>query len=410
MLLDISPLKNNRPFRFLYINAMLCIFAAQIYLVALPFQIYHLTNSTLLVGLLSLCELVPMVLMGLLGGAFADRFDRKKILMLTGLLSAVGSLLLLWNASLAHPHIVPLFLIGFLMSAAGGLGRPAAGALTQAVIGRGNFKAVSSLTSFGYSFTSIVGPALTGLFIAHFGFPCVFIINFCFYIIGIGVLFRLSITHKVEVAAEKMKVMASIRQGLHYAVKSQELMGSYIVDIVAMIFGMPNALFPALAQHLGGASAVGFLYAAPSIGALVITLFSQWTQKVKAYGKAVIISALFWGIFIIFLGLTHSLLLAVIFLACAGAADAVSGIFRQTLWNETIPNHLRGRLAGIEMISYMSGPALGNAEAGLVASAFGVAASVISGGVICVIGVAVCIKYFPKFWKYQADVRSDHMD
>lgn len=168
-----------------------------------------------------------------------------------------------------------------------------------------------------------------------------------------------------------------------------------------MIFGMPMALFPAIAEHFGGASTLGLLYSAPAVGALVISFFSGWVDKVKRHGAAIAIAAMFWGVAIILFGLSHNLWLALFFLSLAGAADAVSGIYRSILWNETIPNNLRGRLAGIEMISYLSGPKLGDTEAGLVAAAFGVTASVVSGGILCLAGVAVSCYLLPKFWGYQ---------
>ena len=383
MILDYSPLKQNVHFRLLYFAMLLAAFGGQIYLVALPYQIYHLTGSTLWVGLLSMCELIPLILMGLIGGAMADRFERRKLILVTQSISILACVVLSWNAHLAHPKIAVLFIIGFIFSAASGLMRPALSALTQAVIGKGDFKATSTLLSFGMSLSAIGGPALTGLLISHFGFRLVFELTFILYVLGALLLFCMKFSSKVERTAESLGALASIREGLKYAASRQELMGSYVVDIVAMIFGMPNALFPALAQRFGGASVVGLLYAATAIGAVLISFFSAWTKHVRSYGKAVIISAFFWGLFIVFLGLTHD-------------------IFRSALWNETIPNTLRGRLAGIEMISYMSGPALGNTEAGLVASAFGVAASVLSGGVICMVGVVVCAKFFPAFWHYRA--------
>jgi MFS family permease len=405
MMMHFGPLKHNAHFRFLYAAMMLCVFGGQMYLVALPYQIYHLTGSTLWVGLLSLCELIPMILMGLLGGAMADRFERRKLILVADCISILACMILAWNAQLTHPKIFLLFVIGFIFSASTALVRPALGALTQAVIGQGDFKATSSLMSFGMNLSAISGPALTGLLIAHFGFSMIFCITFVLYSLGAVLLLRMKFSSKVERTAESLGTLASIREGLKYAASRQELMGSYVVDMVAMIFGMPNALFPALAQRFGGASIVGLLYAAPAAGAVLISLFSGWTKKIRSYGKAVIIAAFMWGLFIVFLGLTHQLILALVALALAGAADAVSGIFRSTLWNETIPNHLRGRLAGIEMISYMSGPALGNTEAGLVASAFGVAASVLSGGLICMLGVVACARYFPAFWHYKAPTR-----
>ncbi len=188
-----------------------------------------------------------------------------------------------------------------------------------------------------------------------------------------------------------------------YAFSREELVGTYLVDFVAMIFGMPNALFPAIAQAYGGAAVLGMLYSAPAVGALLVSFFGGFAQSVKRHGAAIAIAATVWGFAIIGFGLSKYLPLALFFLAIAGAADGVSGIFRGIMWNQTIPNHLRGRMAGIEMISYLSGPRLGDTEASLVAALFGITFSVVSGGVMCVVGVAVSCYYLPKFWRYHSD-------
>jgi MFS family permease len=403
MLIDLTPLKRNQPLRWLFALIFLTGFANPIILVALPYQIYHLTNSTLWVGLLSLTELVPLLIMGLLGGMLADRWDRIKLLQYSVTTSFASSALLLWNASLNTPHVGVLFIAATILSFASGLARPVASSLNQSIVDKADFKAVSALFSISFGITSIGGPAIVGLIIGHLGFKSIFCVNVSIFILAFCILFFIQPPPRDPQRDEAQEgPLSSIKSGLKYAFTRQELLGSYVVDIVAMIFGMPNALFPAIAQSLGGGSVIGFLYAAPSVGALVISVFSGWTKKIRSYGKAIVISAGLWGLFILGLGFSHTLFFAIFFLALAGAADAVSGIFRSTLWNETIPNKMRGRLAGIEMISYMSGPALGNAEAGLVASAFGVTVSILSGGVVCVVGVALCAKYFPKFWAYKS--------
>jgi MFS family permease len=197
----------------------------------------------------------------------------------------------------------------------------------------------------------------------------------------------------------------SIIEGLRYAVSRPELIGTYVVDIVAMTFAMPMALFPSMAVAWGGARAAGWLYSAMPFGSLFTTIFSGWTSKVKRHGAAVVIAAAIWAIAIVLVGFSSSLPLAVVGLALAGAADSVSGVFRGTIWNETIPSDLRGRLAGVEMISYLSGPLLGNARAGWVASVSSNTTSVVSGGLTCFVGVLLCIPLLPAFWKYRAERR-----
>jgi MFS family permease len=191
----------------------------------------------------------------------------------------------------------------------------------------------------------------------------------------------------------------SILDGLRYARSRPELMGTYLVDINAMFFGMPMALFPAVAESFGGA-AVGLLYSAPAAGSLLATLTSGWTARVYRHGLAVVIAAALWGVAIICFGFAGQLWLALVCLAAAGAADMVSGLFRMTIWNQTIPDHLRGRLAGIEMVSYTTGPLLGNAESGLVASIFGMRTSIVSGGICCVLGTGLLAMALPAFLHY----------
>jgi MFS family permease len=193
--------------------------------------------------------------------------------------------------------------------------------------------------------------------------------------------------------------LRSVIDGLKYARSRQELIGTYLIDINAMFFGMPMALFPAIAESFGGAS-VGLFYAMPALGSLALTLTSGWTNRINKHGLAVTLAATVWGVAIIGFGLSNHLWLALVFLALAGAADMVSGLFRMTIWNQTIPDHLRGRLAGIEMISYLTGPYLGNAEAGLVASLVGLRASVVSGGVMCVLGSGLLALLLPAFIRY----------
>jgi MFS family permease len=179
-------------------------------------------------------------------------------------------------------------------------------------------------------------------------------------------------------------------------------MGTYLVDVNAMLFGMPQALFPAIAASYGGAEVLGFLLAAPAVGSLVVALFSGWTRHVHRHGRAVALAACGWGVAIVAFGFTNVLWLALACLAVAGAMDAISGLFRSVIWNETIPDRLRGRLAGVEMISYTSGPTLGNFEAGALAALTSVRTSIVSGGLLCVVGTGVILACLPAFWRYDA--------
>lgn len=399
--INLSLLRSNRNFGLLYSGQSISFLGTMITSVALPYQIYHETHSTLMVGLLGFFQLLPLLLTALLGGVLADRRHRQVLLLISELLLAIGCVLLAYNATFTAPHIWVIFVVAIFMSAITGLHRPAFDSITQQIVTKDDFPMVSSLTTFAFSIAMIVGPAIGGLIISHFGLVITYMVDFASFLISLTTLCFIKNVPKPK-PLHNESAFSSLRQGFRYAISRQELLGTYFVDIVAMIFGMPMALFPAIAQSYGGAKTLGMLYSAPAVGAVIISIFSGWTKQVKRHGIAIALAAVLWGVAIIFFGLTNNLLLALLFLAFAGAFDAISGMFRQTLWNETIPNEYRGRLAGIEMISYMSGPKLGDTEAGLVAAAFGVTASVISGGVLCVLGVALCCYFLPRFWKYRS--------
>jgi MFS family permease len=402
-IIDFSLFRRNRNFSFLFIGQFVSFFGTMITSVALPYQIYHLTQSTLMVGLLSLCQLVPLLFTALIGGVFADRYHRRLLLILTETSLALGALALAFNAAMPSPSIWLLFIVATLMGGITGLHRPALDSLVQQIVAKEDYSAVAGIGTFKGSICMIAGPAVGGLIIANFGIVVTFIVDFATFAISLFALFLMTHIPPPAVQQKDISTFASIAQGIKYALSRQELMGTYIVDFIAMIFGMPSALFPAIAQAYGGAQVLGILYAAPAAGAVVVSFFSGWATQVKRHGRAIAIAAVLWGVSIIFFGLVSNFAVSIFFLALAGAFDAISGIFRMTMWNETIPNHLRGRMAGIEMISYLSGPRLGDTEAGLVAAAFGITVSIVSGGVLCVAGVALSCYFLPKFWNYHAE-------
>lgn len=397
--INLKPTYTNPNYGLLYLGQFISFIGTMITSVALPYQIYHETHSTLMVGLLSLAQLLPLLITALVGGAIADRYHRKLLLIFSELFLASGCLMLAWNASLNTPHLIILFFTSAAMSAVTGLHRPALDSITQQIVNKEDYSLVGALNTFKFSVGSVAGPALGGLIIAHFGLISTFFVDFSTFTISLICL--LLMTHIPKPTKEKdQSTWSSLKEGIQYAFSRQELLGSYCVDFVAMIFGMPMALFPAIAHSYGNVQILGMLYSAPAVGALFLSFVSGWTKSVKRHGLAIAISAALWGVAIVFFGLSKNLVWMLFFLALAGAFDGVSGIFRIMLWNETIPNRLRGRLSGIEMISYLSGPKLGDTEAGLVAAAFGVTASIVSGGLLCVVGVAVCCYFMPKFRRY----------
>jgi len=398
--IDFGPLRRRRDFRLLWIGQAVSLFGSMITYVALPYQAYHLTGSSLVVGLLGLAELVPLLGAAFIGGALADAFDRRRMMQLTELSFAGCSLVLVGNALLAHPHVWVLFAMSVAQATLDGLQRPSLDALTPRLVERDELMAAGALSSFRMTLGAVAGPALGGVLIATAGLPATYAVDTATFVISLAAL-RMMRAVPPPPDAEPPS-LHRIAEGVRYAGSRQDLIGTYVVDIVAMFFGMPMALFPAAATHLGGAGVLGLLYAAPAAGSLLATVTSGWTAHVHRHGAAVCIAAAGWGAGIVAFGLAPNLGVALIGLVIAGGADMVSGIFRTTIWNQTIPDHLRGRLAGIEQVSYSTGPLLGNVESGVVASLASVRASVVSGGVLCIAGVAIAALALPAFWRYDA--------
>ena len=401
---DFSLLRRNRPFAFLFCGQWVSFMGSMMTTVAIPYQVYQVTHSPAWVGAIGLVQLAALILCALWGGTLADKYHRKPLLLWTGSLLTLGSLCLVFNA-LALNSILVIFLLAASMLGVIAIDRPAREAFTQQILQKEDFARYSAINTFKNNFCMIIGPAVGGLLIAHAGLVVLYTVDLATYLFALLTLLAVP-GHPNPGAERKVAFWASLKEGLQFAASRQSLMGSYSVDFFAMVFGMPMALFPAMALHTFGssASALGWLYAAPAIGGLAFSLVSGTVSKIKRHGLAIAISAAFWGVAIILFGLSHSLWLALLFLAIAGAFDAASGLFRQTLWNETVPNTLRGRMASLEMLSYMSGPKLGDAEAGFVASIWGIPASIISGGILTIISVLACCLALPEFTGYRSTV------
>jgi MFS family permease len=406
MLLDIGPLRRNTAFRRLFASQFISGLGTMVSYVAVPWQLYQLTHSNAQVGLLGLVQLVPVVVCGLLGGAAADRMDRKRLLLGSESLMALCLCGLLANALAAEPSVLAIYALVAVLQGASGFHRPALEALTQKLARPEEFAAVAALSSVRGTVGMVAGPALAGLLLARWGAVGAYLfdlVTFLAALVFIARIPRASIGH-VEPAADRPHLLADLAEGLRFAWARPELMGTYIVDIVAMAFAFPIALFPAMAAADGRTESVGWLLSAMSVGALIIGMFSGWTAQVRRHGRAVVLAAAIWALGVVALGFAPGLLWALVCLAVAGAADMVSGVFRGTIWNETIPNTLRGRLAGIEMISYLTGPLIGNVRAGFMADAWGVSVAVWSGGLVCLAGVIATGFVLPRFWAYRSVV------
>jgi MFS family permease len=397
MLLDITPLKVSRDYRLLFFGQLISFFGSMMTFIVVPWQMYQLTESSAMVGYIYLAEFVPMFCLAFVGGALADALDKRKMLQLTELGQAATSIVLLVNSLLPNPSIAVLYVAVALHAGLAALQRPAFESLIQKIMPVELMTAVSALNSIRWSIGAIISPAIAGIIAVQFGPSVAYIIDLVTFVGTIYAVFAISAVPAPENADRPS--LKSVIEGWRYAFSRRELLGTYLIDIAAMFFAMPQALYPALAI-IYGAEFVGFFPAAIAAGALLASLTSGWTKNIHRHGLMVTIAAALWGVAIILFGLSESIWLALFFLLAAGFFDMISGIFRGAIWNQTIPNFLRGRLASIEMISYLTGPMLGSAKMGVVAERFGVQWALVSGGILCVVAVAVLAVLLPKFVVY----------
>lgn len=396
---DLTPLR-HRDFRLLFWGQMVSFLGSQVSLVAIPFQVYELTKSPLAVGALGVVELVPLLALSLVGGAIADARDRRTLVLSTEVAFTILSTLLLLNALQPEPSLIAIYVLAAGHAGLIAIQRPSLDALLPRLVERHELTAAGALSMLRGSLGMLLGPAIGGVLISAVGLPITYGVD----VVSFGAsLVALWLMRAVPPPSDAERPsLRGVLDGLNYARSKPELMGTYIVDIVAMFFGMPSALFPAIADTMGGPSMLGLLYSAPALGAFIAFATSGWTSHVRRHGLAVVLAATAWGLAIAAFGLMTTPAFALAFLAVAGGADAISGIFRSAIWNQTVPDALRGRLASIELISYSTGPLLGNAESGLVASLFSVPASILSGGVLCVVGCVLCAVLLPGFRRYDA--------
>lgn len=396
--IDLSPLRASRDYRLLFTGQFISAFGSAISFVVLPWQMFQLTKSTLHVGLLGLAEFVPMLVLAFAGGALADALDRRKLILGAEIGLAACCALLMANALLPEPRVWILYVGAACFAGCNAIHRPAIESLTPRLVAPEHLAALSALTSLR-SFMFVAGPALAGVIAATAGAAVAFAIDLGTYLIAIVTLLMM---RSIPVPANAARPgLAAIREGLRYARTRPELIGTYLIDINAMFFAMPIALFPAIAEQHGGSS-VGLLYATFSLGPLLVSLTSGWTARVRRHGLAIILAVAVWGLAIVGFGSATNFWIALAFLLAAGAADGVSGIFRMTIWNETIPDRLRGRMASIELISYLTGPYLGNAQVGFSASLFGLRAGIACGGAACLVGAGVIALLLPAFLRYDS--------
>jgi MFS family permease len=393
---DLTPLRANRDFRLVFSANAISSFGSFITYVAIPYQVYKLTDSPLAVGWLGVAELIPLLVTAFVGGALADFVDRRKLVIASELAFTLITLVLVFNAS--GGELWPLYVVAALSTSVDGIQRPALDALQPRLVPPDQLAAAGALGSIRAYSAGLAGPALAGVLLGTTSLEFVYLIDFVTFVISLLCLWRVRAVPP-PIAAERPSIR-SVAAGLRYARRRPELLGTYLIDMNAMFFGMPQALYPFIAIKLGGPSILGLLYAAPFAGGLLASVTSGWSSRVRHHGRMVVYAATLWGVAIIGFGATGSLWVALVCLAIAGGADMISGLFRGIIWNQTIPDHMRGRLAGIELLSYASGPAMSGVESGFAARLVGVSGSVVSGGVLCVVGTIGLTALLPAFWRY----------
>jgi len=398
--MDISPLRKYPDFRRLWTSGLISYFGSMITYVALPFQIKELTNSYIAVGLIGAVELIPLIVFGLYGGVLADKVDRRKMILYTEIALALMTFSLFINSQLAKPSLIWIYVVAGTFAALDGLQRPSADAILPRLVGHDDLPAASALMSLRWQTGVITGPAIAGVLLATTGTGTAFLVDVATFVISILFILRVKSVKPLEKNTEP--TFSAMVEGIKYATSRKDLLGTYLVDLAAMFFAMPTALFPFWADQLDATWALGLFYAAGTIGSVIMTLTSGWIKNYHHHGRAVFLAALGWGAAIALAGTTNSLFLILFFLALAGASDMVSALFRGAIWNQSIPDELRGRLAGIELLSYSVGPLGGQMRAGTFAAVTNLKTSVISGGLLCIGFVSIAAAALPKFRKYDA--------
>ena len=396
MVVDITPLRQSRDFRYLYLGQSAAFLAREVTVVAVPYQAFLLTGSSLVVGSLGLAQLIPGLAVALLGGAIFDSFDRKTLIWVSQVLQAVVAIGLMINSAVPSPALWPLFVLSGLSAGLSSIDNATRVAAAPTLVNRELLPAALALNQTMATLGGAAGPAIGGVLIARFGIPVSFGLEAFIFLLATAATFGMKTLPKVEGA--NVPRLRSVIDGFRY-IKGQRLITStFVIDLNAMIFAMPRALFPALGigHFRGDATTVGLLYAAPGMGALVAASTAGWVGAIKRRGLMVVCSILVWGVAMTLFGVVRVLPLALGLLAVAGAADVVSAVFRGTIVQLTVPEHLRGRISGVHVAVVRSGPRLGDLRAGLVASVSSEQFSVVSGGILALLGTLLIARLYPE--------------
>ncbi|MDQ1468072.1 MAG: hypothetical protein QOH10_2487 [Actinomycetota bacterium] len=388
LFVDTKPLRASRDFRRLWVGQAVSFFGSMITTAALPYQVFHQTGSSFAVGMLGLAQLGPLLLFSLVGGAFADSIDKRRLLLGTTATALACSVALAVNASLDHPQLWLLYVLGGVASAVFAVILPTLRSLLPMLVDEELRPAAYALQATYASFGMMAGPALAGVMIGLVGLASAYAVDVATYAVALVVF--VGIAPAPPAVDSRGASTSSVLEGLRFLRGHPVIMSTFGIDLLAMVFGMPRALFPALAVRLGGGPMMyGLLLSSAAGGAFVASLVSGWTTRVRRQGRAVLWAVTVWGAAIAVAGLTREPAVVVAALACAGGADMISGVYRSTITADVTPNELRGRVSGVELAVYTGGPVLGDVEAGIVGGLVGVPFAIVSGGVACVVSAAV---------------------
>jgi MFS family permease len=387
VLIDIAPLRASRDFRLLFVGQAISYFGGMITMAALPYQLFHQTHSSVAVGLLGLVQLGPMLVCGLVGGALADAVDNRVLLVGLGVIAAITSALLAWNASLDHPQLWAIYALGVLSTSTGALIFPVMRSLLPMLLSPELRPAAFTLQATYGSFGMMAGPAVGGLLIGTIGLNAAYLVDVATYVVALGVYALIAPSPPVSGTRASPD---SVLEGLRFLRGHSLVMSIFAIDLLAMVFGMPRALFPALTERLGGGPLLyGLLLSSVAAGAFIASVTSGWTTRIRRYGRAVLWSVSVWGAAIAVAGAVRVPAVVLLALLVAGGADMISGVYRSTIAAEVTPDELRGRVSGVEFAVYASGPTLGDVEAGVVGGLVGIPFAIISGGLACIAAAAV---------------------
>jgi MFS family permease len=405
LIVDLEPVRASRDLRLLLGGEFVSGLGTQAALVALPYQVYTQTGSAFLTGLLGAVELVPLVASALLGGAIADRMDRRRLLLLVQIALVLSAGALAALAFAGSPPVAVLYVLAGLVAGAGAVQNVAVSAIVPNLVAPERLRSALAL-SFGlYQLTSVIGPGLGGVLIGLLGLGAAYTVDAvsCLAMVIAALAMNAQLPRGQRV--ERAPVLHSIAEGLRYVRGNQALLGSFAIDLVAMTFGMPRALFAVLAVSVYGAGAegTGLLYAAVSAGATVAALTTGWIEHARRLGLIVIWAVVVWGAAIAAAGLMTSLWPAAALLAIAGAADSVSAVCRSSINQMVTPDAMRGRMSSVFSLVVTSGPRLGDVESGTVAGLTSPRFSVTSGGLACIVGVVAVVAFFPALARFDAE-------